>query len=123
MTIHNNSQQTTQAVFAKFTDPEEYTFRNTVFFVSLAAFEAELTSRSQAKLIASRFEKFEEVELDFAGVASVGQAFADELVRVWPLAHPKVFVKVAGATESVRHMLKHVLGRSDLPQATNFSFA
>jgi len=116
MEISNNSNKTTQEVFARFTDPDELTFCKTKFFISLAAFEGELTSRSQAKRVVSRFENFEEVELDFAEVDHIGQAFADELVRVWPLAHSNTRMKIVHANEPVVKMLKHVIGRHDLPQ-------
>ena len=50
----------------------------------LAQYEGEkLISRSQAKRVAHRFERFERVELDFAGVPDIGQAFADEMFRVF----------------------------------------
>lgn len=91
----------------------------TRFFVSLASFESELTSRAQAKRIVARFESFEEVELDFGGVNHIGQAFADELVRVWPLSHPNTRVNITNAGELVAKMLSHVVGRADLPQPAN----
>lgn len=34
----------------------------------------------------------------FSGVGHVGQAFIDELLRVWPLAHPSTQIAVANAT-------------------------
>lgn len=50
----------------------------------------DFVSRSEAKLVGSRLEPFGVVELDFTGVDAVGQAFADELFRVWALQHPGV---------------------------------
>lgn len=49
-----------------------------------------LISRSQAKQVASRFDLFREVVLDFEGVDRIGQAFADELFRVWQRGHPDI---------------------------------
>jgi hypothetical protein len=71
-------------------------------FVSLATFEANLISRAQAKCIATRFENFESVELDFSGVNDIGQGFADELIRVWPLTHPATQLFITNATEAVK---------------------
>ncbi len=99
----------------------EFTFCKTRFFVSLAAFEGELTSRSQAKRVVARFEDFAEVELDFGRVDHIGQAFTDELVRVWPLAHPGTQLKITHARDGVAKMLKHVVGRLDLPQPSDRS--
>lgn len=119
MKIANNSNRTTQDVFSRFRDPNDLTFYKSKFFISLAAFEGELTSRSQAKRVVARFEDFKEVELDFAATDDIGQAFADELVRVWPLVHPSTRLRIVNAGESVKKMLKHVMGRSDLPQPKN----
>jgi len=41
-----------------------------------------LESRAQARRVAARMNEFRRVELDFAGVADIGHAFADELLRV-----------------------------------------
>lgn len=119
MKIANNSNRTTQDVFSRFRDPNDLTFCKSKFFISLATFEGELTSRSRAKRIVARFEDFKEVELDFVATDNIGQAFADELVRVWPLAHPGTRLRIVNAGESVKKMLKHVMGRSDLPQPQN----
>ena len=53
---------------------------------------APYVSRSEAKLLLSRLEQFRDVELDFAGVDTVGQGFADEVFRVWPLVHPNTTI-------------------------------
>lgn len=93
----------------------------TRFFISLAALEGNLISRSQAKQVAVRFEQFSEVELDFTGVESLGQAFADELVRVWPITHPQTKLLVVNANDTVLKMISHIKGRIDLPQPISAS--
>ena len=45
-------------------------------------------SRSEARRLLKGFEKFPEAELDFSQVDSVGQAFVDEVFRVWAIDHP-----------------------------------
>jgi hypothetical protein len=92
------------------------TFETSTVSVLLAEFEGELISRSQAKRVVARLEVFEKVDLDFNGVKNIGQGFADELVRVWPLAHPDTQLIITNATEAVEKMIKHVEGRLDLPQ-------
>jgi anti-sigma regulatory factor (Ser/Thr protein kinase) len=116
MEIANQSTRTAQEVFAQFTDPEEFTFCKTKFFVSLAELEGDLTSRSTAKRMTARFENFVQVELDFDGVQTMAQGFADQLARVWPLAHPQTHLKITRPNAAVRSMLAHVMGRVDLPQ-------
>jgi anti-sigma regulatory factor (Ser/Thr protein kinase) len=116
MKIANNSQITSKGVFDKFCDAEEFTFYKTRFFVSLAALEGGLISRSQAKRVAARLDSFGEVELNFHGVDQIGQAFADELLRVWPLNHPQTRLKVTNADSNVSQMINHIKNRKDLPQ-------
>ena len=116
MEIANNSARTTKQVFDQFCGGENYAFNKTRFFLTLAAFEGSLVSRSQAKRVAARFEKFGEVELDFASVESIGQGFADELLRVWPLTHPQTKLLVTNANDAVLMMVGHIKGRQDLPQ-------
>lgn len=119
MQIANDCSRKIQEVFARFTNPNDFSFCKTRFLLALAAMEGDLTSRSQAKRAVVRFEQFNEVEVDFAGVEHVGQAFVDELLRVWPLAHPSTQITVANASARVSAMIQHVRGRSDLPQAPN----
>jgi len=88
----------------------------THFFLSLVALGDNLVSRSQAKQIAARFENFSEVELDFSGVEEIGQGFADELLRVWQIAHPQTRLVASNANENVMKMIRHIKGRVDLPQ-------
>lgn len=64
-----------------------------------------LLSRSQAKRLLSRFEKFEEVMLDFKDVQTIGQAFADEIFRVFALQHPEVSIIAINTTPEVQQMI------------------
>lgn len=44
--------------------------------------------------------------LDFSGVDSVGQAFADEVFRVWQRQHPEVELTWVEAAEPVEKMIR-----------------
>jgi hypothetical protein len=48
------------------------------------------------------------VVLDFAGVAEIGQAFADELFRVFVAAHPAVALTPINMTQAVEQMVRRV---------------
>ncbi len=88
MQLANDSQRSTREVFDAYAEPDEYAFARTVVPVKLAQQEGEkLVSRSQAKRLTLRFERFRSVVLDFSGVADIGQAFADEVFRVFQGAH------------------------------------
>ena len=97
-------------VFKQFTTGDDFGFTKTVVPVRLAQYgDDNLVSRSQAKRLIVRFEKFRTVVLDFKSVAMIGQAFADEVFRVFPLAHPEVELMSLNANKEVSQMIAHVL--------------
>ena len=116
MRLDNDSSRTLKSVFDKFTELGEYTYDRTVVPLRLAQHEGEkLVSRSQAKRVAQRFERFKQVQLDFEGVAEIGQAFADELFRVFAAAHPDVQLTPVNAPDAVANMIKRAIGAGAAP--------
>jgi anti-sigma regulatory factor (Ser/Thr protein kinase) len=116
MTLHNHTARTLKKVFDKFTSDEDYGFTKTVVPVKLMRYgDDNLVSRSQAKRLLSRFDRFKVVVLDFAGVASVGQAFADEVFRVFRAKHPGVEIVPVHASSEVKRMISRaeLLGLGD----------
>jgi STAS-like domain of unknown function (DUF4325) len=110
MRLANDSPRLIREVFDAFADPEENTFDKTVVPLRLAQYEGEkLVSRSQAKRVANRFERFKRVDLDFAGVSEIGQAFADELFRVYAAAHPAIRIIPINTEPAVAHMIRRVM--------------
>jgi anti-sigma regulatory factor (Ser/Thr protein kinase) len=110
MRLANDSPRIMQAVFDEYADPEDYTFDKTVVPVCLAQHEGEkLVSRSQAKRVAHRFERFKKVELDFQGVAEIGQAFADEIFRVFAAEHPDIRLTPKNMSPAVDNMIRRAL--------------
>jgi hypothetical protein len=95
-------------VFGRFSSgPDEYRFARTHLPLKLATFGDEsLVSRSSARRVLSRVDRFDEVLLDFAGVRSVGQAFADEIYRVFAAEHPAVQLLAINANEQVSSMIR-----------------
>jgi hypothetical protein len=116
MRLANDSPRLMKSIFDEFSDPEEYTFDKTVVPLRLAQHEGEkLVSRSQAKRVAHRFERFKRVVLDFEGVEEIGQAFADELFRVFAASHPAVRLTPINTSQAVAAMVRRALnaGSSD----------
>ena len=112
MRIDNDSARTTKEVFDRFSSPEEFTFDRTIVPVRLAAYEGEkLVSRSQAKRLTMRFERFRHVVLDFDGVNEIGQAFADEVFRVFQDAHPNTVMVPINMTKAVDDMIRRAKAR------------
>jgi anti-sigma regulatory factor (Ser/Thr protein kinase) len=110
MKISLDSDRRMEEVFDKFTIAEEGGFTKTQLAVILAQFEGEtLISRSQAKRLLARFDKFKEVLLSFKGVETIGQPFADEVFRVFNIEHPDIKLEWENTTEQVEKMIKRAL--------------
>jgi anti-sigma regulatory factor (Ser/Thr protein kinase) len=106
MRLRNRSTRTTKKIFDQYVSGEDYDFSRTVVPVVLAQYaEDTLISRSQAKRVLARIELFRTVVFDFSGVATIGQAFADEIFRVFPLAHPGIELQFVHANTPVRNMI------------------
>jgi uncharacterized protein DUF4325 len=104
---YNQSPRTLREIFNRFASEEsDYGFTKTIVPVRLAQHEGErLLSRSQAKRLVARFEKFKTVILDFSGVESIGQAFADEIFRVFARQNPTVTLVPIHSNEEVQRMI------------------
>lgn len=110
MELGNHTSRSINKVFKQFTTGDDFGFTKTVVPVRLAQYgDDNLVSRSQAKRLIARFEKFRTVVLDFKGVALIGQAFADEVFRVFAAAHPEVELLTLNAGKDVSGMIAHVL--------------
>lgn len=115
MEIATRSKHTAKQVFDKFSSgPEDYAFVKTVVPVRLAKRgEENLVSRSQAKRLMQRIERFKSVVLDFASVAGIGQAFADEVFRVFANAHPHIELVPIHAKPAVQQMIRRAEAAPD----------
>ncbi|PZO63255.1 MAG: ATP-binding protein [Pseudoxanthomonas suwonensis] len=108
MEIARDSGRQIGAVFDEYSSgPDAYDFARTVVPVRLAKVDDEnLVSRSQAKRLLHRVERFRSVMLDFAEVSGIGQAFADEIFRVFANAHPEVELQAIHAAPAVQQMIR-----------------
>lgn len=108
MIVSTSADWTTSEIFNKY-QGNTVGFRKTHVPLSLARYgEEQLVSRSQAKRILARFENFSEVLLDFRDIDTIGQAFADEIFRVFKNAHPEIDIVVVNSSENVKNMIQHV---------------
>ena len=106
MALENNTDRTLKDVFDQYSSGDNYDFSKTVVPLRLAKFgEEKLISRSQAKRALARVERFKAVVFDFAGIEMIGQAFADEIFRVWAKSHEGVTCLVIDANPDVRKMI------------------
>jgi uncharacterized protein DUF4325 len=110
MTTDTRSTRTLDSVFTAASSPDDPGFTRTHIPVRLAEYgEENLISRSQAKRLVTRLERFKEVVLDFGDVNIIGQAFADEIFRVFQNEHPDVHLTPVRANHEVSRMIAHVL--------------
>ena len=111
--IKTKTQRTSLEVFEKFAAGEDdLDFSRTHVPLQLLLYEGEeLISRSQAKRLLIRLDGFREILLDFKGIKRIGQAFADEIFRVYKNTHPHVEIVDVGATEHVQQMINRARRR------------
>ena len=66
----------------------------------------ELISRSQARRVLMRLDRFNTVVFNFENVEQVGQGFADEVFRVFARAHPGIELIPIDANPQVMAMIR-----------------
>ena len=105
--LSNHSSRSLPQVYEQYTDgPDDYGFSKTVVPVRLAQYgNDQLISRSQAKRVMARVELFSRVILNFEDVPSIGQAFADEVFRVFALTHPAIRIDAINTTPEIDRMI------------------
>ena len=107
--IETNSERHLNQVFKKFTNlinEGEYGFDKTEIRVKLYTMGGVHISRSQARRILSGLEKFKIILFDFEKVLIVGQAFADEVYRVFQHKYPDIVIQEENMSEGVRFMIE-----------------
>ena len=110
MKLKRHAKQTLKSIFDQFASDDDFAFSKTVVPVSLAQYGNEaLVSRSQAKRVLTRIEKFKTVIFDFKGVENIGQAFADEIFRVFAQQHPDIKLSPINANPDVQAMISRAL--------------
>ena len=111
--LRNNTPRTTKEIFDKFTS-EDLKFTKTVVPVRMAQYgDEKLVSRSQAKRLLERIDRFKTVLLDFNEVESIGQAFADEVFRVFVNQHPNIEIIPINTNDIVMQMINRVYNFGD----------
>lgn len=105
--IRRSTRRRLETVFSEFA-PEEFDFEFQKTKVLVKLLRSDYVSRSEAKRLTANLSKFREIVLDFRGVKSLGQGFADEVLRVFPSAHPGITIEVQNTRPVVDAMVRHV---------------
>ncbi|MBP9773296.1 MAG: DUF4325 domain-containing protein [Candidatus Peribacteraceae bacterium] len=108
MTIAISSQKIGKEIMDQYADSDlEIGFHKTVVSVLLSSDDNDPhISRSQAKRLLMGLERFRHVVLDFKDVQAVGQAFVDEIFRVFKNEYPDIKITYIHANPDVEFMIK-----------------
>ena len=114
MRISLRATQTANEIMSQYSSEfHDYGFTKTHVPLILAKYEGEqLVSRSQAKRLMLRVDQFKEVLLDFTGITSIGQAFADQIFRVFQGEHPQLRIVAINENEEVKKMIARAKGET-----------
>jgi anti-sigma regulatory factor (Ser/Thr protein kinase) len=116
MRLRNDSTRLDETIFAQFSSADGQDFSKTTVPVHLARYgEEKLVSRSQAKKLLAGLHRFQTVVLDFSGVDTIGQAFTDEIFRVFARQHPEMEILAINANLPITEKIN--AARSDWPDA------
>jgi len=109
--INRHTTRTTEEIFNEYaSSDDDYGFTKTKVPVKLLKYEGEeLISRSQAKRLIVRFDKFKEVILDFDGVKKIGQPFADEIFRVFRKQNTSTNLNWINVNENIEKSIMHAM--------------
>lgn len=114
MKLDNHTARTTKKVFDQFTSDDDIGFTKTIVPVRLAQYgDDKLVSRSQAKRLLARIDRFKTVIFDFQGVDAIGQSFADEVFRVFALKHPEIELIQIKTNSAVKRMILRARASGD----------
>ncbi|MBR0488178.1 DUF4325 domain-containing protein [Candidatus Saccharibacteria bacterium] len=106
--ISKNTNKSIRALFREYTfDEEHLTLDTTSIPVNLYQDGDIWISRSQAKKLLAGLERYKKIIFNFAGVEVIGQAFADEIFRVFNIEHPDIILEPINMSDSVRLMVSH----------------
>ncbi len=113
--ISRRSRRRLERIFEEHAPADlDYRFEKAHVFVKL--YRGEYVSRSEARRMLARLDKFKIVELDFRGVKSLGQGFADEVFRVFAASHPRAEIRIVNLAPGLEPMIRHVVDNDRIKQ-------
>ena len=107
--VQRSSRRRLEDIFGEFA-PQEYDFRFEKTKVLVKLLQRDYVSRSEARRLLANLEKFREIVLDFRDVKSVGQGFADEVLRVFSGRHPEILISTENTNAVIDAMIRHARG-------------
>ena len=105
--ISRRTKKRLQDVFDEYA-PETFDYSFSRSEVRVKLYQREYVSRSEGRRLVAGLESFRHVVLDFSGVTSIQQGFADEIFRVFRKAHPQTELQAHAANRAILQMIRHV---------------
>lgn len=99
--------------YTNLTKDSDYGFDKTKIQVKLYTIGSVHISRSQARRVLSGLEKFKIIVFDFDKVPVAGQAFADEIFRVFHNKHPHITLDAVNMNEGVKFMVERARNEAE----------
>ncbi|HZJ41122.1 MAG TPA: DUF4325 domain-containing protein [Candidatus Saccharimonadales bacterium] len=113
--LSTNSNKHLKEVFDEFSnigEESDFGFDKTEIKIKLFIKGGVQISRSQARRVLLGLNQFKIIVFDFDKVPLIGQAFADEVFRVFHNKHPKIKLQTANMNEAVSFMVNRVEGKN-----------
>ena len=63
-------------------------------------------ARSKAREVLNEAEKFQAIIMDYEHISEIGQAFADEIYRVFKNKYPDITIQETNMNEGVKFMIE-----------------
>jgi len=98
--IETKTRKNLGKLFKKYSE-KLFDFDKTEVTIELYIIDTSYISRSQARRVLSGLNKFKKIILDFKNVKTVGQAFADEVFRVWKNKHKDINIVYKNANKNI----------------------
>ena len=107
MELSNFTNKRMSDVFDRFSTVEQGVIKTIIPLKN--AFVSAPVSRSQAKRVCARLERFREVVLDFSDISWAGQGFMHEIFVVFAKRNPDIKITPVNMSEDIQNMLGHVV--------------
>lgn len=110
MSVSNYTHKQTYEIFDLYSNVEGGFSKTTIPLKNI--FDTSPVSRSQARRVCNRLDKFEEVILDFDSLDWMGQGFAHQIFVIFSKEHPEIKLIPINMNEAITKMYNHVIYES-----------
>ena len=107
MSLSNFSHKNPQEVFDLYANIDGGFIKTKIPLKNI--FDTSPVSRSQAKRVCNRLDKFKEIVIDFDGIQWMGQGFAHQIFVIFSREHPDIQLIPINMNEDVTKMYVHVI--------------